>query len=177
MGFSFVGGSFLRHPDESPHPGSTFRVSHRHDSGTFSAAPSVLLVLRGCAGALWGPAEQLMLHDFVGTTDLPSAVRLNATFRSLGILFGPVVGSALLLGLGATAGVIVNVAIYLPLTLFLFRTRFTGHVRDTIARQRVGLRDSFAMFRSVRDDRTLVANIVLAGLGAFFIGASVQAAC
>ena len=51
----------------------------------------LLLVLHGCAGSLWGPPEQLMLHDFVGREELPSAVRLNATFRSLGILFGPVV--------------------------------------------------------------------------------------
>ena len=64
----------------------------------------LLLVLHGCAGALWGPGEQLMLHDFVGREELPSAVRLNATFRSLGILFGPVVGSVLLLGLGPTRG-------------------------------------------------------------------------
>ena len=48
----------------------------------------VLLVLHGLAGSLWGPAEQLMLHDFVGDEELPSAVRLNATFRSLGVLFG-----------------------------------------------------------------------------------------
>jgi hypothetical protein len=65
----------------------------------------VLLVLHGGAGALWGPGEQLMLHDFVGRQELPSAVRLNATFRSLGILFGPVVGSVLLLGLGPTRGI------------------------------------------------------------------------
>ncbi|WFR67020.1 hypothetical protein P9139_21085 [Curtobacterium flaccumfaciens] len=31
-------------------------------------------------------------------------MRLNATFRSLGVLAGPVVGSALLLGLGSTWG-------------------------------------------------------------------------
>jgi len=90
----------------------------------------VLLVLHGMAGSLWGPGEQLMLHDFVGSAELPSAVRLNATFRSLGILFGPVVGSALLLGLGPTAGIFANIAFYLPLTLFLFRTKFTGHTRD-----------------------------------------------
>ena len=78
----------------------------------------VLLVLHGMAGSLWTPGEQLMLHDFVGTADLPSAVRLNATFRSLGILFGPVVGSALLLGLGPIAGIFVNVAFYAPLTLY-----------------------------------------------------------
>src|SRR5215469_16000582 len=64
----------------------------------------VLLVLHGMAGALWGPAEQLMLEDFVGPADLPSAIRLNSTARSMGILFGPVVGSALLLGLGPVRG-------------------------------------------------------------------------
>src|SRR3954462_12195353 len=61
----------------------------------------LLLVLHGMAGSLWGPGEQLMLHDFVGDDELASAVRLNATFRSLGVLFGPVVGSARLRGPGA----------------------------------------------------------------------------
>src|SRR3954468_17071520 len=103
----------------------------------------VLLVLHGLAGSLWGPGEQLMLHDFVGDSDLPSAVRLNATFRSLGVLFGPVIGSALLLGLGPTAGIFVNVLFFLPLTLFLFRTKFTGHTRDHGGpRARVGLMES-----------------------------------
>jgi MFS family permease len=135
----------------------------------------LLLVLHGCAGSLWGPGEQLMLHDFVGRDELPSAVRLNATFRSLGILFGPVVGSALLLGLGPVHGIFVNIAFYLPLTLFLFRTRFTGHVRDgVIARQRVGMRDSLRVLRQVRSNHTLISMIVLAGLGSFFVGSSLQ---
>jgi MFS family permease len=56
----------------------------------------VLLVLHGIAGALWAPPEQLLLEDFVGPADLPSAIRLNSAVRSLGILCGPVVGSALL---------------------------------------------------------------------------------
>jgi len=135
----------------------------------------LLLILHGCAGALWGPGEQLMLHDFVGREELPSAVRLNATFRSLGILFGPVVGSALLLGLGPTRGIFVNIAIYLPLTLFLFRTKFTGHVRDHgIPRARVGLVNSLRVLRTVSSNHTLVSMIVLAGLGSFFVGTSLQ---
>lgn len=145
-------------------------------TGTLSVwAACVLLVVHGTAGAMWGPAEQLMLHDFVGEEDLPSAVRMNATFRSLGILFGPVVGSALLLGLGPTAGILVNAAIYLPLIVFLVRTRFTGHVRDASPpRPRVGLRDAVRVLREVRRDRTIVSMIVLAALGSFFIGASLQ---
>ncbi len=135
----------------------------------------LLLVLHGGAGAMWGPGEQLMLHDFVGLVELPSAVRLNATFRSLGILFGPVVGSALLLGLGPTRGIFVNIVIYLPLTLFLLRTKFTGHVRDQrVPRTRVGLMDSLRVLRAVRSNRTLVSMIVLAGLGSFFVGTSLQ---
>jgi MFS family permease len=137
----------------------------------------VLLILHGCAGSIWGPGEQLMLHDFVGPAELPSAVRLNATFRSLGILFGPVVGSALLLGLGPTDGIFANIAFYLPLTLFLFRTRYTGHVRErAAARARVGLVDSLRVLRAVGSNHTLVSMIVLAGLGSFFVGTSLQTA-
>ena len=138
----------------------------------------VPLVLHGCAGSLWGPGEQLLLHDFVGEDELPSAVRLNATFRSLGILFGPVIGSALLLGLGPTAGIFVNIAFYLPLTLFLFRTKFTGHTRDAgrAMRAGVGVSDSVRVLRDVGSDSVLVSMVILAGLGAFFVGASLQSA-
>ena len=136
----------------------------------------VLLVLHGLAGSLWGPGEQLMLHDFVGDEELPSAVRLNATFRSLGVLFGPVVGSALLLGLGPTGGIFANVAIYLPLTIFLFRTKFTGHTRDHgTAKPRIGLAEAIRVLRGVAANHTLMCMIILAGLGSFFVGASMQA--
>ena len=39
----------------------------------------VLLIIHGIAGVFWTPAEQLIIHDIVGSEDLPSAVRLNAT--------------------------------------------------------------------------------------------------
>ncbi|HVX43020.1 MAG TPA: MFS transporter, partial [Mycobacteriales bacterium] len=135
----------------------------------------VLLVLHGCAGSLWGPGEQLMLHDFVGRDELPSAVRLNATFRSLGVLFGPVVGSGLLLGLGPTAGIFCNVAMYLPLTAFLFFTSYTGHNRDlAVRRERVGALASLRILREVKSNHVLVSMIILAGLGSFFIGSALQ---
>jgi len=60
----------------------------------------VLLVVHGCAGVLWGPPSQLLLHDIVGRDNLQSAVRLNATARQLGMLAGPGVGGGLLLWLG-----------------------------------------------------------------------------
>jgi MFS family permease len=137
----------------------------------------VLLVLHGTAGSLWGPAEQLMLEDFVGTPELPSAVRLNSTARSLGILFGPVVGSALLLGLGPVKGIFANVLFYLPLTVLMARTKYTGHLRHgLVPKARVGVVAAVRVFREVSRDHVLVAMIILAGLGSFFIGAAIQTA-
>jgi MFS family permease len=135
----------------------------------------VLLILHGTAGSLWGPAEQLMLEDFVGTAELPSAVRLNATARSLGILFGPVVGSALLLGLGPVKGIFCNILFYVPLTVLMARTKYTGHLRHGLTRKpRVGVIGAVKVFREVSRDRVLVCMIILAGLGSFFVGASMQ---
>jgi MFS family permease len=135
----------------------------------------ILLILHGMAGSLWAPPEQLLLEDFVGTADLPSAVRLNSTARSLGILFGPVVGSALLLGLGPVHGIWVNIAFYLPLTVIAARTKFTGHTRyGLVAKERVGALAAVKVFRDVSRDRVLASMIILAGLGSFFIGAAMQ---
>ena len=135
----------------------------------------ILLILHGMAGALWAPPEQLLLEDFVGLAALPSAIRLNSTARSLGILCGPVVGSVLLVGLGPTHGIWVNIAFYLPLTLLMARTRFTGHTRgEVVAHERVGVLTAVRVFREVARDRVLASMIVLAGLGSFFIGAAMQ---
>lgn len=137
----------------------------------------ILLVLHGMAGSMWGPAEQLMLHDFVERKDLPSAVRLNATFRSLGVLFGPAVGSGLLLGLGPTWGIFANVVFYLPMTILMFKIPYTGHTRDgDLQRPKVTLLDSVRVLREVRGNRMLVSMIILAGLAAITIGGSLGAA-
>jgi MFS family permease len=135
----------------------------------------ILLVLHGMAGALWSPPEQLLLEDFVGPADLPSAIRLNSTARSLGILFGPVVGSVLLIGLGPVHGIWVNIAFYLPLTVLMARTSCTGHTRrGVVARERVSVLSAVHVFRDVAKDRVLASMIILAGLGSFFVGSAMQ---
>ncbi|WEG07807.1 MFS transporter [Microbacterium horticulturae] len=137
----------------------------------------VLLVLHGLAGCLWGPAEQMMLYDFAGREQLPSAVRINATFRSLGVLFGPVVGSVLLLTLGTTWGIFANIVFYLPLTLFLARTKFTGHSREGVYQTgRVSLWQSFRVLGTVRKDHVIMGMLILAALASVSIGAVLQTA-
>src|SRR6266571_4554391 len=96
----------------------------------------VLLSTHGLAGAIWAPAEQLMLHDLAGRETLASAVRLNSTGRSTGFLAGPAVASVLLLVLGPAAGIFANVLMYLPMTIWLARTPYTGHIRDAVATRR-----------------------------------------
>jgi MFS family permease len=138
----------------------------------------LLLVIHGLASCLWFPPEQLLLHDMVGKAQLPSAVRLNSTARSLGLLAGPAVGSVLLLGLGPAWGIFANVLIYLPLSVWLLFVPYTGHLRDAaqgaMRRPRLGFLDALHVLRDVSGSPALLSMVALGGLGSLFIGSAVQ---
>ncbi len=136
----------------------------------------VLLSMHGLAGAIWAPAEQLMLHDLAGRETLPSAVRLNSTGRSTGFLAGPAIGSVLLLALGPSLGIFANVLMYLPMTIWLARTPYTGHVRDGgVARPaRVAPSDAIRLLREVAGQPILISMVMLGGLSSFLIGSGIQ---
>ena len=136
----------------------------------------VLLIIHGIAGVFWTPAEQLIIHDIVGSEDLPSAVRLNATSRQLGILFGPALGGALLLWFGAATGLFINALIYLPLTIWLMLVPYTGHTREGMpARRTLRWRDAFDAIRDIADNRPILTMIVLGGAASLFVGNAFQA--
>ena len=80
---------------------------------------ALILLIHGAAGVIGLPASQLIVYDIVGPERLPSAIRLNATSRYLAILFGPAVGGGLMLLLGPGFGLLANIAIYAPFTLYL----------------------------------------------------------
>ena len=131
----------------------------------------VLLIIHGIAGVFWTPAEQLIIHDIVGSEDLPSAVRLNATSRQLGILFGPAVGGGLMLWFGAPAGLFINAIIYAPLTIWLMLVPYTGHTREGMpARRTLRWRDAFDVFRDIMDHRSILTMIMLGGAASLFVG-------
>ena len=50
--------------------------------------PRIMLVprMRRAGTSKWSTSSQMLLHDSVGAGFLPSAVRLNATARYLGVL-------------------------------------------------------------------------------------------
>ena len=135
----------------------------------------VLLVLHGIAGVIWAPAEQLLIHDIVGAEDLPSAVRLNATSRQLGMLFGPAVGAGLMLVLGPPLALIANICIYVPLTLWLLYVPYTGHRHKSgIAKRAIRWNDAIKIFREVRHNRSIITMVVLGGSASLFVGNAFQ---
>ena len=138
----------------------------------------LLLIIHGCAGVLWGPASQLLLHDIVGPAELQSAVRLGATARYVGMLCGPAVGGALLLTLGAPYAIFVNAAIYLPMIVWLWRAPYGPRFRkepQAPVRAVRGFGDVFATFRVIGENPTVLCMTLLAGGAAFFIGNAYQA--
>jgi hypothetical protein len=120
----------------------------------------------------------MLLYDIAGQANLPSAVRLNATARYLGVLVGPAVGGAIMLGLGPTRGIFVNTIFYLPLILWLVSAPYGRKFRkDAEPPKRAvrGLSDIRQTIGEVRAIPVLGIMIVLAGAASFFIGNSYQA--
>jgi MFS family permease len=135
----------------------------------------VLLIIHGIAGVMWAPAEQLLIHDIVGMEHLQSAVRLNATSRQLGILFGPAVGAVLMLVLGPPLALVANVLIYCPLTLWLLRVPYTGHLRKEAPPKRaIAWNDALTIFREAAQYRPIMTMVLLGGGASFLVGNAFQ---
>jgi MFS family permease len=138
----------------------------------------LLLVVHGMAGVLWGPASQLLIYDIVGAEHLQSAVRLSSTSRQLGVLLGPAVGGGLMIALGPPLGLIANVLIYLPLTLWLVKVPYTGHLSTPDGSKRrggAGLKAAFHALTEVSGNWTILSMVLLAGCASFFVGNAFQA--
>ena len=139
----------------------------------------LLLVIHGCAGVLWQTSSQLLLHDIVARADLPSAVRLNATARYLGVFVGPAVGGVMMLALDPAHGILLNTLYYLPLLLWLWkapygpRFRKQGGAGRAAARARPGRHCADAARRGRPSGAG--ADDAAAGAASFFVGNSYQA--
>ncbi len=135
----------------------------------------VLLVIHGFAGVLWGPASQLLIQHIVEPQQLPSAVRLSASARWLGLLMGPAIGGALMLAVGPTAGILLNALFYLPLVLWLWKAP-RGRRPAAAGRSAVrGYAEILATMRAIAGNRTIVSMTLLAGGASLFVGNAYQA--
>ena len=133
----------------------------------------VILVIHGCAGVLWQTPNQMLLYDVVGPADLESAVRLNAMARYLGVLVGPAVGGAILIGFGPAHGIMLNTVFYLPLVLWLVKAPYGPRFRKGTRPPRRavrGLADILHTARDIRPHSVIVSMTLLAGAASFFVG-------
>lgn len=136
----------------------------------------LLLVIHGLAGVIWIPAAQVLIHQIVAPNQLASAVRLNATGRYLGFLVGPLLGAALLLGLGPARGIFVNALIYTPLLIWLVNAPYGAAAASVVRPAGIGsLTDFRSTVRVVLGSRILLSMTVLVGAASFFVGNAYQA--
>ncbi len=136
-----------------------------------------ILVVHGIASLFWGPASQVLIHDIVDVEHLPSAVRLNATSRYLGLLCGPALGAFFLLAFGPGPGIFINILIYLPLTIWLVAAPYGPRYRKVplvTARIR-GLADLVSTLATVAHIRVIAAMTLLTGAYALLVGNAYQA--
>ncbi len=134
----------------------------------------VLLVFHGLAGVLWSPAAQVFIHDIVEEQDLYSAIRLTATARWLGLLFGPAVGGAILLALGPAWGLLFNALIYLPFVVWLARAPYRRKVLPDDRKVRA-LADVLATWKAVSHNKVILSMTVLVGGASLIVGNAYQA--
>jgi MFS family permease len=140
----------------------------------------VILTVHGFAGVFWAPASQLLIHEIVGGPQLQSAVRMMSTSRVLGLLAGPAIGGFLLEAVGPAVGIFINVLIYLPLTLWLWKAPYgprfhKGEAVEARPRQRPpSWADMWATLRMIVNNRVIVCMTLLAGAASFFVGNGYQ---
>jgi len=135
---------------------------------------ALLLVCHGMAGVLWGPAAQLFIHDIVEQKDLHSAIRLTATARWLGLLFGPAVGGVILLVLGPAWGILFNALIYVPFILWLWKAPYE-HKPVPADRRVRALADVVTTWRAVAKNPVIVSMTILVGGASLIVGNAYQA--
>jgi MFS family permease len=138
----------------------------------------VILSVHGFAGVLWNPSSQLLVHDIAGRDQLQSAVRLMSMSRTLGQLGGPAVGGFMLIAFGPSVGILLNVLIYAPLALWLWRAPYGPRFRTRPATRGRPLRGFAEIVNTVREmmgNPILSSMTVIAGASSFIIGNAYQA--
>ena len=105
-------------------------------------------------------------------------MRLSATSRQLAVLFGPAIGGVLMLLVSPAGGLVVNALLFLPLSIWLMRVPYTGHLRDDVrgpARPSLRLMEAFSLIREASGNRAIMAMVALAGVTSLLVGNAYQA--
>lgn len=93
---------------------------------TGNASPGMLLVfcsLIGIGVAVYSPAWSASINEQVSPANLPAAVALGTISYNVARSFGPALGGAIVLTLGASAAFAVNALLYIPLLIAFYLWR------------------------------------------------------
>lgn len=91
-----------------------------------NASPWVLLAfcaLIGTGVAVYSPAWSASINEQVSPANLPAAVALGSISYNVARSFGPALGGAIVLALGASAAFAVNALLYIPLLIAFYLWR------------------------------------------------------
>ena len=133
---------------------------------------AILLLFHGFAGLIFGPSSMLIIHEMVGEEKLISAVSLNAALRPLATTIGPAVGGLLMATVGPGWGFIANTLIYLPLSVAILYFPYRGATAKKKSEQ--GWPFIIEGFRVVRQNRMIVAILVVVAVTSFLLGNAFQ---
>jgi hypothetical protein len=92
----------------------------------------------------------------------------------MAILVGPAIGGGMMLLLGPAWGLLTNVALFFPFTIFLARLAYRGHAQAASSAS-FGFADAWAAFMRARSEPHILTMVVLAGASSFFVGNAFQA--
>lgn len=134
---------------------------------------AIILVVHGLAGVVFNPSSMLIIHEMVGPRDLVSAISINAASRNLAQMMGPMIGGFLLATAGPGVGFLVNILIYLPLSIALLGLPYKGLETRTAPGE--GWRGYLGGFQAVRRSRLIMGLLFVGGVSSFLVGSAFQA--
>ncbi|MBM2812803.1 MAG: hypothetical protein HW416_3562, partial [Chloroflexi bacterium] len=139
----------------------------------------ILLTCHGMISVVSSPASQLMIHEIAGPEQLQSAVRLSATGRQFGLLFGPALGGLYMLVFGSGFAMLVNGSLYIPGILWLRSVKkYSGHPASDkpIEARRLGFvwTEVADLLPQLAGNRAILAMVLVVGFSALFLGNAIQ---
>ncbi len=134
---------------------------------------AILLIFHGVAGLISAPSSMLIIHEMVGKEKLVSAISLNASLRPLANMLGPLAGGVLMAWVGPGGGFLVNVLIFLPLSLLIFWLPY-GSRRGSQAGEK-GWKFVRQGLGAVKGNPTILAVLVMVAATSFLVGNAFQA--
>ena len=134
---------------------------------------AILLVFHGVGGLISAPSSMLIIHEMVGKENLVSAISLNASLRPLANMLGPLAGGVLMATVGPGWGFLVNVFIFLPLSILVLCLPYGGS-RDRQPEEK-GWQFVRKGLSAVRQSPTIMGVLVMVAGTSFLVGNAFQA--